>query len=51
MDYREILMHIEQNMTLYVKAVLKKEFGIAQVYAKAINELTADLLFLTRGMK
>jgi hypothetical protein len=50
MDYSELLILIDQHMNLYRKAVLKKQFDAARDQAKIINELTQDLLFLTRGM-
>lgn len=51
MDYSEILIRLDQHINLYRKAVQKKQLDVAQVYAKAIHELAADLLFATRGMK
>lgn len=50
MDYSEILIRLDQHMVLYRKAVLKKQFDVAREQAKLINDLSQDLLFLTRGM-
>ena len=50
MDYSDILIRLDQHMSLYRKAVLKKQFEVAREQAKLISELAADLLFVTRGM-
>lgn len=51
MDYSDILIQLDQHMTLYRKAVLKHELDFAQVHSRFILELAAELLVATKGMK
>jgi len=51
MDYSDILIQLDQHITLYRKAVLKKKLDFAQVHSRYILELAAELLVATKGME